>query len=155
LRERRGDVEPAIAKFIEASGRESRKAERAWAWMQRAVVVSMLLVIGGLVAYINQAWLREQYHRQFIMGIDVLSPEVEKQKASKPGSAFKECANGCPTMIVVLADEFKMCSPPGQGFKDEVPQHEVTIPVPFAVGRTEVTFAEWDVCVQAGAFPSR
>jgi formylglycine-generating enzyme required for sulfatase activity len=34
---------------------------------------------------------------------------------------------------------------------DEGPQHEVTITKPFAVGKTEVTFAEWDTCVTAGA----
>jgi formylglycine-generating enzyme required for sulfatase activity len=34
---------------------------------------------------------------------------------------------------------------------DEGPQHEVTIAKPFAVGRTEVTFAQWDSCVAAGA----
>jgi formylglycine-generating enzyme required for sulfatase activity len=30
---------------------------------------------------------------------------------------------------------------------NEGPQHRVTIPRPFAVGRFEVTFAEWDACV--------
>src|SRR5215471_10525085 len=34
------------------------------------------------------------------------------------------------------------------------PQHEVTIAKPFAVGRTDVTFAEWDICVAAGACPT-
>jgi formylglycine-generating enzyme required for sulfatase activity len=29
----------------------------------------------------------------------------------------------------------------------------VTIAKPFAVGKTDVTFAEWDTCVAAGACP--
>ena len=33
---------------------------------------------------------------------------------------------------------------------DEGPQHKVTIAKPFAVGKFEVTFAEWDACVAAG-----
>src|SRR5262249_47377907 len=33
----------------------------------------------------------------------------------------------------------------------EQPQHQVTIAKPFAVGKFEVTFAEWDHCVAAGA----
>jgi formylglycine-generating enzyme required for sulfatase activity len=37
--------------------------------------------------------------------------------------------------------------------EDEGPQHEVTIARPFAVGKTDVTFAEWDICVDAGACP--
>ena len=32
----------------------------------------------------------------------------------------------------------------------ERPQHQVTIESPFAVGVYEVTFAEWDACVNAG-----
>ena len=33
----------------------------------------------------------------------------------------------------------------------EGPQHRVTIGKPFAIGETEVTFAQWDACVAAGA----
>jgi len=32
-------------------------------------------------------------------------------------------------------------------------QHHVSFATPFAVGRTEVTFAEWDTCVAAGVCP--
>ena len=56
-------------------------------------------------------------------------------------------------MVVVPAGKFMMGSPESEEdrFDDEGPQHEVTIAKPFAVGRTEVTFAEWDACVAAGA----
>jgi formylglycine-generating enzyme required for sulfatase activity len=59
-------------------------------------------------------------------------------------------------MVVVPAGKFTMGSPEGnegeQGpYSAEGPQHEVTIAKPFAVGKTEVTFAEWDACVAAGA----
>ena len=33
---------------------------------------------------------------------------------------------------------------------EEMPQHLVTIGQPIAVGRYEVTFAEWDACVAEG-----
>ena len=36
------------------------------------------------------------------------------------------------------------------GTIDEGPQHRVTILSAFAVGKYEVTFAEWDACVSAG-----
>jgi formylglycine-generating enzyme required for sulfatase activity len=45
-------------------------------------------------------------------------------------------------MVVVPAGEFMMGTPAG-----EPPQHKVTIANPFAVGKFEVTFAEWDACV--------
>jgi formylglycine-generating enzyme required for sulfatase activity len=81
--------------------------------------------------------------------------EQEREKAAKPGSDFRECATGCPTMVVVPAGKFMMGSPESEKGRDknEGPQHEVTIAKPFAVGRTEVTFAEWDTCVAAGACP--
>ena len=37
----------------------------------------------------------------------------------------------------------------GRG-NSEGPQRRVTVPRPFAVGKLEVTFAEWDACVSAG-----
>ena len=71
----------------------------------------------------------------------------------KPGSgqSFKDCPT-CPEMVVVPAGSFMMGSPesePGRG-SDEGPQRRVTIAKPFAVGKFEVTFAEWDACVKAG-----
>jgi formylglycine-generating enzyme required for sulfatase activity len=72
----------------------------------------------------------------------------------KPGSgqSFRDC-DVCPEMVVVPADSFTMGSPPGEAgrFDNEGPQRRVTIARPLAVGKLEVTFAEWDACVAAGA----
>jgi formylglycine-generating enzyme required for sulfatase activity len=56
-------------------------------------------------------------------------------------------------MVVVPAGTFMMGSPPEEeGRSDsEGPQRQVTIAQPLAVGKFEVTFAEWDACVSAGA----
>jgi formylglycine-generating enzyme required for sulfatase activity len=58
-------------------------------------------------------------------------------------------------MIVVPAGKFTMGSPESEKGRsgDEGPQHEVTIAKPFAVGKTDITFAEWDICVAAHACP--
>jgi formylglycine-generating enzyme required for sulfatase activity len=68
-----------------------------------------------------------------------------------PGSTFRDCPD-CPEMVVVPAGSFMMGSPMGEEGrgKNEGPQRTVTIAKPFAVGKFEVTFAEWDVCVAAG-----
>ena len=81
--------------------------------------------------------------------------EQEKARAAKPGSDFKECASGCPTMIVIPAGKFMMGSPENEPDRNasEGPQHKVTIAKPFAVSKFEVTFAEWDACVAADACP--
>ncbi|MCY3598662.1 MAG: formylglycine-generating enzyme family protein [Gemmatimonadetes bacterium] len=64
---------------------------------------------------------------------------------------FRDCAF-CPEMVVVPPGTFTMGSPESEEFRGAVegPQHSVTIGAPFAVGAYEVTFAEWDACVQMG-----
>ena len=58
----------------------------------------------------------------------------------------------CPEMVVVPAGSFMMGSPGSEEGRDDIegPQRKVTIARPFAVGKYEVTFAEWDACVAAG-----
>ncbi len=72
--------------------------------------------------------------------------------ARTPGTSFKDC-DVCPEMVVVPAGTFQMgTSPSYEGFRNdnEAPVHQVTIPRAFAVGKYEVTFAEWDACVAGG-----
>jgi formylglycine-generating enzyme required for sulfatase activity len=60
----------------------------------------------------------------------------------------KDCPM-CPEMVVVPAGEFRMGSSEGEAGRDgdEGPVRTVRIGAPFAVGKFEVTFAEWDACV--------
>ena len=96
-----------------------------------------------------------QYRWRIAMDPTVRTVEQEKAQAAKPGSDFKECANGCPVMIVIPAGKFIMGSPENSWGRDgsEGPPHEVTIAKPFAVSKFEVTFEEWDACVAAAACP--
>ena len=76
---------------------------------------------------------------------------VEALRLPRHGDVFRDCAD-CPEMVVVQGGSYMMGSPtdePGR-WKDEGPRHRVTIGRPFAVGRYEVTFAEWDACRRAG-----
>jgi|EndMetStandDraft_7_1072992.scaffolds.fasta_scaffold02988_5 formylglycine-generating enzyme required for sulfatase activity len=75
---------------------------------------------------------------------------ADEERSLKPGTAFKECEQ-CPEMVVLPPGEFTMGSPAAEEgrFANEGPQRKVTIGVPFAVGKFEVTFAEWDSCVAA------
>src|SRR5215208_4891528 len=87
------------------------------------------------------------------MKATVLAVEQEKTQAAKPGSEFKECANGCPVMIVLPAGKFIMGSPENEPDRhaSEGPAHQVTVAKPFAVSKFEVTFDDWDACVAAAA----
>ena len=62
---------------------------------------------------------------------------------------FEDCAD-CPRMAIVPAGEFTMGSPPSEQYRGAESQHRVTIAAPFAVSRFEVTFDEWDACVEQG-----
>ena len=68
--------------------------------------------------------------------------------ALKPGSEFKDCA-ACPPMVVIPRGRFVMGSPPGEKGRvdNEGPLHVVTIARPFAVGKYEITFDDWEACV--------
>jgi formylglycine-generating enzyme required for sulfatase activity len=80
--------------------------------------------------------------------------EAQTQPAQTPPAtsasrqpAFRDCAD-CPEMVEVPAGRFTMGQ--ADGDRDEKPPHEVVIAKPFAVGKFEVTFAEWDACAADG-----
>lgn len=71
------------------------------------------------------------------------------QELPETGSEFKDCPK-CPAMVVVPAGKFTMGSPPtelGRAY-DEGIVRTVTIVKPFAVGKFEITFDDWDECVR-------
>lgn len=64
---------------------------------------------------------------------------------------IKDC-DVCPELVVVPAGQFMMGSPDKEStLPDEKPAHLVKIARPFAVGKFEVTFDQWDACVADGA----
>ncbi len=92
----------------------------------------------------------------FALALDALAQEAL--------STFKDC-DVCPELVVIPGGSFMMGSRsreeslievdrhPVMGlffFDNEGPQHRVTIRHPFAVGKYEVTFREWDACVADG-----
>jgi len=90
--------------------------------------------------------------------------DSDKQMGSMGGTysplpEFRDCAD-CPVMVEIPAGTFMMGSGPDQMHttwfanrdvpNPEKPQIEVMIEKPLAIGKFEVTFAEWDRCVEAG-----
>ncbi len=73
------------------------------------------------------------------------TPRESIRAPSKPGDVFRDCSD-CPEMVVVPAGSFAM----GSSSDYEKPVHRVRIATGFAVGRNEVTFNEWDRCVDDG-----
>ena len=73
-------------------------------------------------------------------------PAQAEEPAAKPGASFKDCGR-CPEMVVIPGGSFLMGSPPDEPGRLQVegPQHRVKVRR-FAIGRYEVTFAEWRAC---------
>jgi formylglycine-generating enzyme required for sulfatase activity len=70
-------------------------------------------------------------------------PRQPVSSEAKPGESFRDC-QGCGEMVIVPAGAFDM----GSSTEYESPVHRVTFANPFAIGRYEVTFDEWDRCVE-------
>ena len=66
-------------------------------------------------------------------------------------SSFQDCQD-CPAMAVLPAGRFVMGEAPRKGVSAwETPQREVALARAFAIGRYEVTAAQYEACVGAGA----
>ncbi len=62
-------------------------------------------------------------------------------------AAFKDCAE-CPDMVIVPAGQFTMGSDDGEPGRPEGPKREVAISQSFALGRTEVTVAQFQLFIK-------
>lgn len=163
-----GDLIAAIKAVRKSLRREAGATGRL---ARTAAAAAVLALIGGAAAY---QWVKtprmdgsDRIAAGGGQGSDVVSgtqriADAASQKlvdlaqrtpdgALKPGDTFRDCPD-CPEMVVIPAGTFTMGSPPGEEGrdKDEGPEHEVRILRPFAAGKFEVTFADWDACVARG-----
>jgi formylglycine-generating enzyme required for sulfatase activity len=125
------------------------------------VGVLAFAIVSGLIGWSQETYLRERINWFTTMRPYMLTqvrPYVlaaAAERALKPRDSFRECAKDCPEMVVIAAGEFTMGSPASEKdrYDHEGPQHRVTIAVPFAVSKYDVTFADWDACVAVGGCP--
>ncbi len=138
-----------------AAGTLAARARRGMVLVAGLIAVICLVSLGFVDPGAIAQEVAGQYRWRMVMDPPVLTVEQEEAQAAKPGSDFKECANGCPVMIVIPAGKVIIGSPANESDRDasEGPPHEVTLTKPFAVSKFEVTFEEWDACVSAGACP--
>jgi formylglycine-generating enzyme required for sulfatase activity len=87
--------------------------------------------------------------------VAVTSPDTTNPQQSE-GQIFRDC-NTCPELVLVAPGWFTM-GPGGKGSGQQVrataPQ-DVVIKEPFAIGRYEITFDDWESCVSAGGCTSQ
>lgn len=160
-RQRLEKLAAAIAGETEAQAEREKALARERSALDRmklaqAAIAALLvgIVVVG-ITWQNQRLLFEWYTWRVSMVPSVLTDTKEKEYVAAPGASFRECAIGCPLMVVVPAGSFMMGSPNNEDGRedDEDPRRKVSIPRSFAVSKTEVTFDEWDACVHVGACP--
>jgi formylglycine-generating enzyme required for sulfatase activity len=76
---------------------------------------------------------------------------AQKESTPDPGEILRDCGD-CPELVVVPPGDFVMGS---SDTPYEKPERTITIQRPFAIGRREITFAEWDRCTDAGTCKHR
>lgn len=76
--------------------------------------------------------------------------DTQVDASESASSAFTDC-DTCPDMIPLPAGSFQMGSPESEPGRtgNESPRHEVSVPA-FAISQTEITFDQWDACVDDG-----
>ncbi len=144
--------------YLDACRKKELTARRRTQVVQVLIYTLFLSIIIGLVGWINQSYVKDQWNwfitvRPYrLANFDpyVLKPDAER--ALKPLTSFRECAKDCPEMIVIAAGGFTMGSPATEKGRlhFEGPEHKVLFAKPFAVSKFDVTFADWDACVSVG-----
>ncbi len=78
-------------------------------------------------------------------------PKAPAKPRLRVGQTIRDCPE-CPELVITPAGRFKMGAAPNEPRRSqrEMPQRQVFIPRRLAVGKYELTFAEWDACVAAG-----
>jgi formylglycine-generating enzyme required for sulfatase activity len=151
------EITEAQKAFLNASIAESQVTRRRQLLVQAGFGALALVIVAGVAAYWNEQSVRGFYFWFAHVRSSVLTNQQEGML--KPGETFSECVKTggdyskyCPEMVVIPAGKFMMGSPSTDRNRDqdEGPQHEVTIARLFAVSKFEVTFNQWDACIQYG-----
>ena len=98
----------------------------------------------------------QQYLTSFPQGAHVPEAIAKLEELRPgPGKTFKDCA-ACPTMVTLPAGtaELGASASDGKAKPNEKPARPVTFTDLFAIGVTEVTFAQYGACVSAGGCKS-
>ncbi len=154
------NLDPTDQAYIAGCRKAEAAAKRGRRLLQGAVYASLVAIIIGLVGWINQLTIADQWRFWTVTwpyaraNVQPYVLSAAKQQALKPGQSFKECAQDCPEMIVLPAGSYTMGAPPSESrvpaYVLDIPQHTVTLAKALAVSKYELTFADWDACVTGG-----
>jgi formylglycine-generating enzyme required for sulfatase activity len=138
LASRQGDIPKTDLDFILRS-----KRKLLWKRLRMGTVAGVIVFAAATsAAWWQWSWLRERlYARLYAYPLS-----AQAERALTPKADFIECSD-CPKMLVLPAGSITIGS---LDSPDEQPPHEVTMDKQFAVAQYELTFAQWDACVNHG-----
>lgn len=93
--------------------------------------------------------------KRILAALVVLIPPAGSAAGDDQPAIFQDCAN-CPKMRLIEAARFERADDPNPRIRGEVEDdatHVVSIERDYAIGVFEVTFDEWDACVEMRACP--
>lgn len=94
----------------------------------------------------------QQYRQKQGAAAPAPAPAPVQTAGQSQARTLRDCSF-CPELALIPAGSFEMGS--NEMFEFEKPVHQVTIRAPFYLGTREVTFAEWDACVDQGGCGQR
>lgn len=158
-----GNIEPKSGEIVAYSAKEGTLAQDGPAEANSPFAAALVknlarpgleirLLFGQIHDDVLQATANEQepYTYASLGGEAIyLKPPVDTPKVQGP-QTFRDCPD-CPDMVVVPAGRFVMGSPDDEPDheQDEGPQHDVTIPKAFAVGKQEISRAQYAAFITA------
>ena len=141
------EAEEAAAREAELAKQKEAEAAR----QKETDVAKQKATAGPQLAAANKLREAEAARQRESAVLQRQAKTAEQGKQIADAFQPRDCAV-CPEMVRVPAGSFTMGSPSSETgrSRDEVPQHRVTISKDFAVGKFEVTYAEWDACAADG-----
>lgn len=81
-------------------------------------------------------------------------PATAAQRCLRPKDIFADCGEACPELVVLPVGTFTMGSPAAEAARaeDESPLHPVAIATPIAVGRYEITRAQFNAFIAESGY---
>jgi len=152
----------ATRSFIATSRRVFDREMKRTRRIKLAIYSLSISVIIGVAGWANEerimafkrAWTITDPFMRLRVRPFVLTAATEQ--TLRAGQTFRECAveretDDCPEMVVLPVGSFMMgASSDAAPGVSELPRHRVVIAKPFAASKFEITFDEWDTCVETG-----
>jgi formylglycine-generating enzyme required for sulfatase activity len=137
------EIEPSLARAREIADPSMRLAELQRLRPQLAAIAERHARVQQAVAALRALDTEIERLAVEIAAVAAAAPFKSINDAAGIGRVLRDCPE-CPEVVVVPAGATRLAS-----------GRDVTIAAPFAVGKFEVTFAEWDACVGGGGCTHR